>query len=253
MKSVSVTVLTKNCGDTLLATLQSLQMFPEVIVLDTGSNDDTLEIAGEFPNVKIHHAQFSGFGPLHNEATSIASNDWVLSIDSDEIATPELVREIQGLLLDPNSVYSILRDNYFNGKAIRCCAGWYPDRVIRLYNRRKTRFSNDAVHEKVLREKMRVIPLQYTIKHTPYRTISDFLTKMQKYSTLFAEQNRGKKKSSFLKAASHGISAFIKSYIFKRGIFGGKEGFIISLYNSQTAYYKYLKLAELNQKFYTRR
>jgi glycosyltransferase involved in cell wall biosynthesis len=226
-------------------------MFPEVIVLDTGSNDDTLEVAGEFPNVKIHHAQFNGFGPLHNEATSIASNDWVLSIDSDEIATPELVREIQGLLLDPNSVYSILRDNYFNGKAIRCCAGWYPDRVIRLYNRRKTRFSNDAVHEKVLSEKMRVIPLQYTIKHTPYRTISDFLTKMQKYSTLFAEQNRGKKKSSLLKAALHGISAFIKSYIFKRGIFGGKEGFIISLYNSQTAYYKYLKLAELNQKLYT--
>lgn len=248
MKNISVTVLTKNCGGTLLATLQSLQAFSEVVVLDTGSNDDTLEIAGEFPNVKIHHALFNGFGPLHNEATRIASNDWVLSIDSDEIVTPELVREIQGLLLDPNSVYSIPRDNYFNGKLIRCCAGWYPDPVVRLYNRRKTRFSNDAVHEKVLREKMRVIPLQNSIKHTPYRTISDYLTKMQKYSTLFAEQNCGKKNSSLLKALVHGTIAFIKSYIFKRGIFGGKEGFIISLYNSQTAYYKYLKLAELNKK-----
>jgi glycosyltransferase involved in cell wall biosynthesis len=248
MKNISVTVLTKNCGDTVLATLQSLQAFSEVIVLDTGSNDDTLEIAGEFPNVNIHHAEFKGFGPLHNEATSIASHDWILSIDSDEIVTPELLREIQELLLDPNSVYSIPRDNYFNGKKIRCCAGWYPDPVVRLYNRRHTRFSNDAVHEKILREKLKVVALQHTLKHTPYRTISDFLDKMQKYSTLFAEQNRGKKRSSFFKALVHGTSAFIKSYIFKRGIAGGKEGFIISLYNSQTAYYKYLKLAQLNKK-----
>ncbi len=248
MKNISVTVLTKNCGDTLLATLQSLQAFSEVIVLDTGSSDDTLEIAGEFPNVNIHHAEFKGFGPLHNEATSIASHDWILSIDSDEIVTPELVREIQELLLNPNSVYSIPRENYFNGKIIRCCAGWYPDPVIRLYNRRHTRFSNDAVHEKILREGVKVVKLQHPLKHTPYRTISDFLDKMQKYSTLFAEQNRGKKRSSFFKALLHGTSAFIKSYIFKRGIAGGKEGFIISLYNSQTAYYKYLKLAELNKK-----
>jgi glycosyltransferase involved in cell wall biosynthesis len=248
MKNLSVTILTKNCGDTLLATLQALQAFSEVIVLDTGSVDDTLEIAGEFPNVTIHHAEFKGFGPLHNEATSMASHDWVLSIDSDEIVTPELVREIQGLLLDPNCVYSIPRDNYFNGKKIRCCAGWYPDPVVRLYNRRKTRFSNDAVHEKILREDLKVVALQNSLKHTPYRTISDFLEKMQKYSTLFAEQNQGKKQSSFLKALIHGTTAFIKSYIFKRGLLGGKEGFIISLYNSQTAYYKYLKLAELNKK-----
>jgi len=248
MKNISVTVLTKNCGDTLLATLQSLETFSEVIVLDTGSVDDTLEIAGEFPNVKIHHAEFKGFGPLHNEATSFASNDWVLSIDSDEIITPELVREIQEILLDPGFVYSIQRDNYFNGKKIRCCAGWYPDPVVRLYNRRHTRFSNDAVHEKVLSEGLHVATLQGTLKHTPYRTIFDFLDKMQKYSTLFAQQNRGKKQSSFFKALIHGTSAFIKNYIFKRGIFGGKEGFIISLYNSQTAYYKYLKLAQLNKK-----
>lgn len=248
MKNLSVTILTKNCGDTLVATLQSLKTFSEVIILDTGSTDDTLEIAGEFPNIQIHHAEFSGFGPLHNEATSLASNDWVLSIDSDEILTPELVQEIHQLDLDPNYVYSIQRDNYFNGKKIRCCAGWYPDPVVRLYNRMKTRFSNDAVHEKILREGLRVVSLKSTLRHTPYRTISDFLEKMQKYSTLFAEQNRGKKRSSFCRALVHGTSAFIKNYFFKLGIFGGKEGFIISLYNSQTAYYKYLKLAELNKK-----
>lgn len=245
---LALTILTKNCGDTLLATLQALQEFPEIIILDTGSTDDTLEIAGEFSNVKIHHAEFKGFGPLHNEATSLASRDWILSIDSDEILTPELTREIQELQLDPGSVYSIQRDNYFNGKKIRCCAGWYPDPVVRLYHRRKTKFSSDAVHERILTEGLQVVSLKHPLKHTPYRTISDFLEKMQKYSSLFAEQNRGKKRSSFFRALVHGMGAFFKNYFFKLGIFGGKEGFIISLYNSQTAYYKYLKLAELNKK-----
>ncbi len=244
---IAVTILTKNCGDTLLATLQSLEAFREIIILDTGSVDDTLEIAGEFPHVKIYHAEFKGFGPLHNEATSLASMEWILSIDSDEILSPELAQEIQELQLDPACVYSIQRDNYFNGKRIRCCAGWYPDRVVRLYHRRKTKFSNDAVHEKILREGLQEIPLKHTLKHTPYRSISDFLEKMQKYSTLFAEQNRGKKKSSFGKAVFHGLGAFFKNYFIKLGIMGGKEGFIISLYNSQTAFYKYLKLAELNK------
>lgn len=248
MKTISVTILTKNCGDTLLATLQSLEAFKQVVVFDTGSTDDTLEIAGEFPNVKICHAEFKGFGPSHNEASSLASADWILSIDSDEILTPELIREISHLQLDPNCVYAIQRDNYFNGKQIRCCAGWHPDPVIRLYNRKKTRFSNDAVHEKIVTKDLRVISLKSSLKHTPYRTISDFLEKMQKYSTLFAEQHRGKKKSSLFKALVHGFSAFMKSYFFKLGIFGGKEGFIISLYNSQTAYYKYLKLAHLNKQ-----
>jgi glycosyltransferase involved in cell wall biosynthesis len=248
MHNISVTILTKDSGASLLATLQALQDFREIILLDNGSIDDTLEIAGQFRNVKIHQEEFVGFGPMHNKATALASNDWILSIDSDEVLTPELTAEILSLELDASCVYSMQRDNYFNGKRIRCCSGWYPDPVIRLYNRKKTKFSNDAVHEKIITEGLKVVPLIYTLKHTPYRTISDFLDKMQKYSSLFAMQNRGRKKSSFLKALVHGTSAFCKSYIFKCGIFGGKEGFIISLYNSQTSYYKYLKLAELNKK-----
>jgi len=248
MQNLSVTILTKNCGDILLNTLRALQEFPEIVILDTGSTDNTLEIAAEFPNVRIHREEFKGFGPLHNEATALASNDWILSVDSDEVLTPELVREINALQLDQGCVYSIQRDNYFNGKKIHSCSGWYPDPVVRLYHRKSTKFSNDAVHEKILTHGLKVVSLKYSLKHTPYRTISDFLDKMQKYSTLFAQQNCGKKRSSFLKALTHGIGAFCKSYIFKRGIFEGKEGFIISLYNSETAYYKYLKLAELNKK-----
>lgn len=244
---ISVTVLTKNCAKTLRATLESISSFPEVVILDTGSTDDTLLIAKTFPNIKIYPLPFQGFGPLHNEASSLASHDWIFSLDSDEVVTPELFAEVQNLSLNEKYVYSVLRDNYFNGKHIRCCSGWYPDRVLRLYNRKTACFSQDYVHERILSENLIIAPLKYPIKHTPYRNMHDFLAKMQVYTSLFAEQNRHKKKSSLTHAIFHSIYAFFKSYILKRGFLGGKEGLIISLYIGQTAFYKYLKLAELNK------
>lgn len=244
---ISVTILTKNSAAQLKATLSSLQNFPEVIVLDTGSTDETLTLARQFSNVKIHQAEFKGFGPSHNEASQLASHDWILSIDSDEIVTPELEKELEHLELDPANVYTIERQNYFNGKLIRSCSGWYPDFVIRLYHRRKTRFSEDAVHERILTRGLHEIRLKAPLKHTPYRTFCDFIEKMQNYSTLFAKQRQGRETSSLGKAVIRGIAAFLKSYFLKWGFMGGKEGLIISLYNSQTTYYKYLKLAELNK------
>ncbi len=245
---ISVTVLTKNSQDTLAATLASLQKFPEVLVYDSGSTDTTLAIAQKFSNVKIIHGEFFGFGQAHNAASSLAAHDWILSIDSDEVLTPELADEILKIPLDTTRVYQIDRRNYFNGKWIRWCGGWHPDPVVRLYNRKSTRFSNDAVHEKVLTQGMQLTPLSSTLIHTPYRSMADFLAKMQTYSTLFAEQHKGKKSSSMGKAIVHGSFAFLKSYLLKKGFMGGKEGFIISLYNGHTAFYKYLKLLELNRK-----
>jgi len=244
---LSVTILTKNCATTLKATLESVRSFPEVVVLDTGSTDGTLEIARAFPNVKVFSRTFQGFGPTHNETSSLASHDWIFSLDSDEVMTPELIAEVQALTLNPKNVYQIRRDNYFNGKHIRCCSGWYPDTVLRLYYRLATRFSDASVHERVLSDGLNVVSLKHSVLHTPYRSIHDFLAKMQTYSTLFAEQNQHKKKSSLARAIVHSLYAFFKSYLLKRGFLGGKEGFIISLYIGQTAFYKYLKLAELNK------
>lgn len=246
---ITVTILTKNCQDTLGATLESLEAFPKVLIYDSGSTDQTLAIAGSFPNVEIIRGNFSGFGPTHNAASNAASTDWILSIDSDEVLTPELSDEILQLQLNPLTVYQIKRHNYFNGKWIRFCSGWYPDPVLRLYHRGQTCFSEDAVHEKILLKKgISLTELRYPLLHTPYRSMGDFLSKMQNYSTLFALQNRGKKRSSLAKAIFHGSFAFFKSFFLKRGFLGGKEGFIISVYNGHTAFYKYLKLLEENHK-----
>lgn len=245
---ISVTVLTKNSEETLEATLRSLIPFKEVVLLDTGSTDGTLEIASRFTNVKIFNAPFEGFGKTHNMASSLASYDFILSIDSDEILTPELVSEILSSSLNERAIYSILRENYFNGKHITGCAGWHPDYVTRLYHRKHTSFDLAEVHEKIIQGSLQKIQLKHTMIHVPYRKISDFLSKMQSYSTLFAKEHQGKKKSSLATAIFHGWAAFIKSYFLKKGFTLGREGFIISLYNGQTAFYKYMKLLEANKK-----
>jgi len=243
---ISVTILTKNNQKYIREVLESAKTFDEVVIYDNGSTDDTLNIAKEFSNVTIHCGPFLGFGPSHNEASTLAKNDWILSIDSDEIITKEMAEQIKKTTLNEKCVYSFPRHNYFNGKFIKWC-GWYPDRQYRLYNRNATRFSEAQVHEAVIVDNMTHIPLQYPIKHYSYSSISEFLEKMQLYSNLFAQQYKGKKSSSLPKALLHGIFAFFKSYILKRGFMGGYEGFVISLYNGHTAYYKYLKLREANK------
>lgn len=244
---ISVTILAKNSDKHLDEVLDSVRTFDEVVLYDTGSQDSTFEIAKKYSNVTIYSEEFKGFGPTHNEASSAAKNDWILSIDSDEVVTPEMLQEIESLELDKNKVYSFPRHNYFNGKWIRWC-GWYPDRVVRLYNRKKTKFSESMVHEAIVTDRVEKISMTSPIRHYSYDSIDDFLDKMQRYSSLFAEQNQGKKSSSLFKAIFRGFWTFLKCYFLKRGFLGGYEGFVISAYNGHTAYYKYLKLHEANQK-----
>lgn len=240
---ISVCILTKNSAVTLRATLESVKTFSEVLLLDNGSTDDTLSIAKSFSNVRICQAPFIGFGPMRNQAAELAAYDWILALDSDEILSPSLIQEISTLKLEPKSAYLIPRHNFYNGKRIKGC-GWDPEAVVRLYHRKTTTFSDAPVHESLITKNVQIVALKSPFLHTPYRSTADFLAKMQHYSTLFAQQYQGKKRSSFGKAVGHGLFAFFKSYFLKRGWMCGKEGFIISFYNGNTAFYKYLKLAE---------
>lgn len=246
MIPISVTILTKNSEKYLAEVLTALSEFDEVLLYENGSTDGTLAIAGKFPNVRIVTGTFEGFGVTHNKASAAAKHDWILSIDSDEVASPEMTQIIKSLSLDSEAVYSFPRHNYFEEKWILWC-GWYPDRQYRLYNRKKTAFTLAEVHEAVIVEGMKHIPLNAPIIHYSYANQEDFLGKMQSYSTLFAKQYGGKKKSSVPKAIAHGLGAFIKSYLIKRGFLGGAQGFMISVYNGNTAFYKYLKLREANK------
>lgn len=239
---ISVCILAKNSAATLRECLDSVRAFEEVLILDNGSTDNTIKIAHSYPNVKIIEAPFTGFGPMRNILAKLAKNDWILAIDTDEVLTAELLNEIRNLKLDPNTTYSISRANYYNGKHIKGC-GWHPDRVTRLYHKQNTSYSNSQVHEAVI--PLTICKLKSPLIHTPFRSTAEFIAKMQHYSSLYASQHHSKR-SSFFKAFTHSLFAFLRSYFVQRGFLLGAEGFIISVYNSNSVFYKYLKLCEEN-------
>jgi glycosyltransferase involved in cell wall biosynthesis len=243
---ISVTILVKNGQRHLQRVLQALSDFDEVVVADSGSSDNTESIAKSFPNVCFHLIPFEGFGNAHNRAANLAKHPWILSIDSDEVLTPALAQEILHLRLDPQYLYALPFHNYFNGKWIKWC-GWFPETHVRLYHKQTTSFSEALVHEKIKDDGFKIKYLKAPLFHYPYESISDFLIKMERYSSLFAKQYVGKKNSNPLTALSHGVGAFMKSYFLKKGFLGGYEGFLISAYNAHTAFYKYLKLYHLNK------
>jgi len=244
---ISATILTKNSEALLPQVLAALAWCDEVVILDTGSTDGTLALAAAFANVSLHQLSgpFPGFGRAHREAVALARNDWVLSVDSDEIVSPSLAAEIASLPLDPQTVYTIPFRNYYRGKHITTC-GWSPDRHERLFNRTATNFCASEVHERVQTAGLAVADLQQPIAHYSYRSTEDFLRKLSAYSRLFAEQNVGKKPAGPAKAVSRSVWAFFKSYVLERGFLQGVEGLTISAYKSQVVFWKYLMLHEAN-------
>ena len=247
--AISATILTKNSAALLREVLTSLAWCDEVVVFDTGSTDMTLSIAASFGNVSLHRltGPFPGFGRAHQRAVALARHDWILSIDSDEVVSPELRTEIARTVLDSATVYVIPFRNYFNGRHITTC-GWSPDRHERLFNRTTTNFCASEVHERVQTELLSVVRLQHPIEHYSYRSLDDFLRKMSSYGHLFAQQNVGRKTSSPAKAVARSVWAFFKSYVLERGIFQGTEGLVISAYKAQTVFWKYLMLHEANAR-----
>lgn len=244
---ITVVILTKNNAKTLLKTLESVKDFPEVLIYDTGSTDNTLSIAKSFPNVKICEGKLVGFGPTRNQAAELATYDWILALDSDEVISPTLKEIILKTPLKPFTVYRFRRVNFFLGEKMKSCSGWGKDFVNRLYHRKHYSFSNDQVHEKVvcLPQEEKTFPGE--LYHTPYLEIGDLLKKLQHYSDLFAIQSADYKKLqsvSVIKAVFHAVFAFIKSYIFKLGFMQGARGFIISSYIAHCCFYKYLKVWE---------
>lgn len=250
MNKISAVILTKNSERLIREVLEALAKLDEVVILDNGSNDKTIEIAKTFNNTTILYNDFIGFGELKAIGSKMAKNNWILTIDSDEIASNELIDEILNINLIEDTCYTYDVKNYFNNKHIYSC-GWGNDRCIGLYNKKYYEFNRAKVHEKIEpinNNNYKILDLKYYISHYPYENIESFLNKMQKYSSLYAADNKNKKNSSIPKAITHSLFTFFKSYILKRGFMQGYEGFIISAYNSQSTFWKYIKLYEANNE-----
>ena len=245
---LSAIVLTLNSERRLEEVLSSLHWCEEILVMDTGSTDRTMEIALRFPNVNLRrlNGPFPGFGLARREAVAAARHDWILSVDSDEVVSEALSREIRSLELNPRSVYSMPFHNFFNGKRIVSC-GWGRERHERLFHRRHVNFGSAALHEGLERNGAREVKLSGPIRHYSYESMEAFLGKMRAYGVLFASQHAGRKRSSPMKALLRGSWTFFNSYLLQGGLIQGSEGLAISAYRGQTAFWKYFLLHEANQ------
>lgn len=238
-------MIVKNGARTIRKSLESLSEFDDVIVYDNGSTDGTQEIAGEFPNVRLIEGEFDGFGTTKNRAASFARHEWILIIDSDEVVDEGLLHALQTQPLDAKTIYIVNFLAYYKEIQIRHC-GWNNQKIRRLYNKTVTRFNDNAVHENIIDEGMKKEPIGGNMKHYSYMSISDFIVKLDRYSTLFAIDNAGKKSSSPAKAFFNGLYSFFRTYVLKRGFLDGYAGLIIAFSHMATNFYKYIKLYEMN-------
>ncbi len=245
MKNISAVLITKNAEATISLTLKSLQEFSEVIVLDTGSTDRTLEMCKRFKNVEIYQTGFSGFGEAKNKAAELAKNDWILSIDADEVIDKELLESIKKVTLQKDVIYKWRRVNFYREKRINY-SGWGKEYVTRLYNKKQTSFNQKLVHESIDTENVRIKTLKGHLLHYSYLTISDFAIKRDMYSELFAIQYKGKRKSSPAIAIFKSVFDFFNTFILQLACLDGYRGMLIAVSNAHVTFTKYLKLYEAN-------
>jgi len=245
--NISAVVLSKNSEKTIRKTLESLKGFDDVVVYDNGSDDLTMKIAQEYSNVNLVQGEFKGFGWTKNNAASFAKHDWILIIDSDEVVDLELLEILKTKVLDEKCVYKLNFKAFYKEIQVKYC-GWNNQKIKRLYNKRLTHYNKNDVHEDIITDDFRIEELKGNVEHYSYHSISQFLIKADHYSTLFAQNNVGKKKSSPIKAYFNGFYSFIRTYIFKRGFLDGYVGLVIAFSHMVTNFYKYIKLYEANKE-----
>jgi glycosyltransferase involved in cell wall biosynthesis len=243
---LSVIIITKNEFDQIRECLESVQWADEIVVLDSGSTDGTVNICREFTE-KVFETDWPGFGQQKNRALEKTTGDWVISIDADERVSPELRQEIeQAMSSQQYQGYKIPRSSYYCGRRIHH-SGWCPDYIVRLFRRDSSRFTDSLVHEHV-EVQGPVGRLRAPLIHYSFGNFEEVLDKVNRYSTYNAEMlMKAGKSSSVLKATSRGLWAFIKTYIFRAGFLDGRHGFMLAVSNAEGTYYKYVKLILLQE------
>lgn len=244
---VSACIITLNEEDNIRRCLESVQWADERLVVDSGSEDRTVEIADEM-GARVLHQDWLGYREQKQYATDQAENDWIFSIDADEAISDRLSEDLRETFRDdpdPETSFRVNRKCYFLGRWIEH-GSWYPDWIIRLFNRNSTSWTGGDLHESVRPTEV-VERLEGNLYHYPYENIAENVQYGNYYSGIQAEELSGKNKSSGLfTAMSHSGFKFLKDYILKRGFLDGMPGFIIASIGSFNVFLKYAKLWEHN-------
>jgi glycosyltransferase involved in cell wall biosynthesis len=252
--SISVVLITQNEEANLPRTLESVLPLVrdgrgEIIVVDSGSTDRTLEIARSF-GAKIFSEPWKGFAAQKNSAMAKASCDWVLQLDADEMLEPELASEISNALNSRSSLagFWIPRKNFFLDRWIRH-GGFYPDRKLRLILRGAGKFEEYGAHP-TIKVNGRTGSMKHALLHNAYPTLRGYIDHMNSYSSSGAEiaREKGYRRFSLLNIVVRPLLTFVYNYCFRFGFLDGREGLLLHLYHAVYVSWKYAKAWELGRK-----
>ena len=240
IENISAVIITKNAFETISVTLESLKDFKEIVIFDSGSTDGTIDAIKTYVNVSLYSGDFLGFGETKNNAINLASNDWIFSLDADEVLSKELALNLYEIDLKPKLVGQVQRKNFFMGKEMTT-AGWGRDMLIRLFNRKDFCFSDLKVHEKVeIDQSAEKILLKGCLFHFAINHLSETLAKANLYSELYAKENNVS--YPIIIIIFKALYAFIRTYFFQKGFLSGWRGFVLAVSNSIGVFYKYTKI-----------
>lgn len=245
MPKVSVTIITLDEAEHIAAAIDSACWADEVIVVDSGSRDGTVEIA-RARGVAVATRAWTGYVDQKNHAATLARNDWIFSLDADERITPPLATAIQNVLQgEPlHAAYRVPRVTFHLGRWVRT-TDFYPDFQTRLYDRRRARWQGRHVHESVHADGP-AGQLGHELEHYSYRDLRDHLDRINAYSTLAARQMyEGGRRAGPLHLLVHPPAAFLRNYILRRGFLDGAVGFTLSAVNAYSVFLKFAKLWEM--------
>ncbi len=243
--TLSAVMIVKNEESKIESCLRSLSWVDEIVVLDSGSNDSTVEICEKYTkNVYVENV-WHGFGVQRQLAESYASGDWIFAVDADEEVTEELAEEIQAVVEanERDKVYAVPRLTWAFGSFVRH-SGWYPDYVVRLYPRKRAHYNDSVVHERVVfGSDMRIQYLKNDLLHYSYNNLESWISKSARYSALWAEEKHKKGvRCSFYDSITHSIMFFLRVYVVKKGFLDGAAGFMVA---STGAFSRFLKYSDL--------
>ena len=244
---VTVTIITLNEARHIAAAIDSATWADEILVVDSGSTDDTVTIAGG-KGVRVMSRTWPGYVDQKNYAASVASHDWIFSLDADERVTPALAAEVRGIVdgTPTDRAFRVPRVTFHLGRWIRT-TDFYPDYQTRLYDRRAARWQGKYVHESVVADGP-VGQLQNELQHYSYRDLSDHLDRINRYSTLAAQQlHESGRRAGPADLLLHPPAAFLRNYVLRGGFADGMAGLTISLVNAYSVLLKFAKLWELQQ------
>lgn len=242
--SISAIIITKNEQNNLIACLDSLCWVDEIIIVDSGSTDETQTVAMRYGAKFYSHSNWQGFGKQKQLAQNYATSKWIIAIDADEVVSPELQSAIKQQIItaDENTVFKIERKTWVFGRFLTH-SGWI-DKIIRVYPKQLAHYNDSLVHEKIVMENnVKVCQLSGDLLHYSYSDIENYLVKSASYGKAWADGREKKgKKASLTQGFTHALGCFLKMYLLKRGFLDGKQGLLIAILSAHSTFIKYADL-----------